>query len=53
MRVQMKIVLNPLGKLKEAMEKFSSGDIDIRLQEDSSSVKSKPFIGLLISWLSK
>jgi len=41
MRVQMKIVLNPLGKLKEAMEKFSSGDIDIRLQEDSSSNEIK------------
>lgn len=37
MRVQMKIVLNPLNKLKKAMERFSSGDMDVRLEENLSS----------------
>lgn len=36
-RVQMKIVLNPLNILKKAMEKFSRGEMDVRLEENLSS----------------
>lgn len=37
MRVQMKIVLNPLNQLKKAMEEFSRGNMDVRLEENLSS----------------
>lgn len=36
-RVQMKIVLNPLNRLKKAMERFSRGEMDVRLEENLSS----------------
>ncbi len=34
---QMKIVLNPLNRLKKGMESFSQGNLDLRLKEDTSS----------------
>lgn len=37
MWIQMKIVLNPLNNLKKAMERFSSGDMKVRLEENLSS----------------
>ncbi len=37
MWIQMKIVLNPLNNLKKAMERFSSGDMEVRLEENLSS----------------
>ncbi len=36
-RVQLKIVLNPLNRLKKAMEKFSKGEMNVRLEENLSS----------------
>lgn len=38
-QMQKKIVLNPLNILKKAMEKFSSGEMDVRLKENSSSIE--------------
>lgn len=36
MRIQMKVVINPLNKLKSAMERFSSGEMNVRLNEPVS-----------------
>lgn len=37
MRVQIKVVLRPLNKLQRAMEHFSEGDMDVRLESTSST----------------
>ena len=34
---QMKVVLNPLNRLKKGMESFSQGNLNLRLEEDTSS----------------
>lgn len=36
-KFQMKMVLNPLNRLKKGMERFSRGDLDFRLEEDYST----------------
>ncbi len=38
---QMKIVLNPLNRLKKGMESFSQGNLNLRLEEDTSSNEIK------------
>ena len=36
-RIEQKVVINPLKKLREAMDQFRRGELDIRLEENISS----------------